>query len=502
MEKRRVIHFGLTQGSFMVLRITFLLLDVNAAEVRLVGGGDKIPNAGQVELWHAYSSQWATVCDADWHFRDVQATCQELGFPGAAFVKHNSYFNVAERNLTVGAFDCNKGESNLSSCSYRDEFSATPCKSGAAGVVCTAPGYVGCYSEGGSGYVLSGSRRKFKDDLSVERCLGYCRNRWYHYAGVESGTHCRCGNMSALHHPRSTDSRCKTPCSGNTNQTCGEGNPVRISLYEVNLGLCDDPGTPLHGERDVQQATDLLPFYFGTIVKFTCAAGFRFDRDAASTVIQCSLGSSASDGAAWNGSVPSCSADTTPTDVIPTVDEASVSLSTRQQIMNSDLSQGGGAGIAVAVIFAILVLAAVVLFLLRRKRKQKRTDQPQRVMSIRSRLPNGMVLANNPTYSNMDIIPATKPPVYAKPLRKGSRRENTSPASSNPDDAAHVEGSSTAAEEGAIARPPTSTGTEGAAVYENYPSFGGESSRSETASRRDEECNDAQTEWVENIIYE
>ena len=68
------------------------------------------------------------------------------------------------------------------------------------------------------------------DDMTVDKCVGFCQSGGYKMAGLEFGSECYCGNSLAGGASTSSMSyECKRPCSGDSTQICG--GPDAINLY-------------------------------------------------------------------------------------------------------------------------------------------------------------------------------------------------------------------------------------------------------------------------------
>ena len=82
--------------------------------VRLVGGSGSYE--GRVEVLH--SGIWGTVCDDSWSSNDANAVCKELGFPGAAVVRHNAYFGEGSGLIWMDDVTCSSQATSLDMCSF------------------------------------------------------------------------------------------------------------------------------------------------------------------------------------------------------------------------------------------------------------------------------------------------------------------------------------------------------------------------------------------------
>ncbi|CUS12732.1 unnamed protein product [Tuber aestivum] len=83
----------------------------------------------------------------------------------------------------------------------------------------------GCYTDDAlSSFSFTNNTR-----MTVELCVGACRERNSTYAGLESGEQCHCGTTVASSASRLPDVECDAPCKGNVHEYCGAEN--KLSLY-------------------------------------------------------------------------------------------------------------------------------------------------------------------------------------------------------------------------------------------------------------------------------
>ena len=66
--------------------------------------------------------------------------------------------------------------------------------------------------------------------MTIEKCIKFCSNGGYAFAGVESEDACYCGNNAPSQNPL-TDSECNAKCIGDKTQICG--GHWKISIYSV-----------------------------------------------------------------------------------------------------------------------------------------------------------------------------------------------------------------------------------------------------------------------------
>ncbi|CAC5414960.1 TN [Mytilus coruscus] len=94
-------------------------------------------------------------------------------------------------------------------------------------------GYIGCYEDDRTRIL---SKKVLKDKgMTVQKCQQFCGKKGFKFAGVEYGYECFCGNVLRKGRKRK-ESDCKTPCSGNKQQTCG--GTWRISVYTAKTSKC------------------------------------------------------------------------------------------------------------------------------------------------------------------------------------------------------------------------------------------------------------------------
>ncbi|XP_071807267.1 uncharacterized protein [Asterias amurensis] len=318
-----------------------------SCDVRLIGGPDTAPNVGWVEIWDRNSSEWLAVCgNEDWDFDEGQVVCRELGYPGVDRAMTGTYLDGASRS--VSGFQCHGTEISLERCTHSAGVMDAPCDLGqTAEVICKAPGYIGCFRDRDQIFTDT----KTIEDLTTEVCLNLSRSQGglgFIYTGTQKGNECWYGLRDQDFWSEGEDeSDCNDICKGNSNQTCG-GARERISIYDANLGYCDDPGTISNGNRSIRHSAD--DFYFGTIVEFACNTGFELQ---GAPSIQCTMGFKGY-GVEWSNDVPECLVPITqPSTLVPVTSEM---MNTQEQASDT----GACAGVGAAVAFGILFIAALV----------------------------------------------------------------------------------------------------------------------------------------------
>ncbi|WVR06724.1 hypothetical protein IAU60_003756 [Kwoniella sp. DSM 27419] len=85
-----------------------------------------------------------------------------------------------------------------------------------------------CVAEGTSGRALA-SASWADSSMTVGKCLSFCQDKGWQYAGVEYGRECYCGDslQNGASLDRSSDS-CNMVCAGDNTQRCGGGNGLQL----------------------------------------------------------------------------------------------------------------------------------------------------------------------------------------------------------------------------------------------------------------------------------
>ncbi|XP_077991287.1 scavenger receptor cysteine-rich domain-containing protein DMBT1-like isoform X3 [Glandiceps talaboti] len=221
----------------------------SADNIRLSGG--KTPFEGRVEVF--YNGSWGTICRDGWHEQDAYIVCKELGFPGAMVTINSNldqaspfregdgyiWFKDIDCSGSEGTiFDCEKeegpfnpnyqGKNNDSTCSHEHD----------VWLYCIYPGYSGCFSEKETDPVFHGNEKPDDDQMTIEKCLKYCRKESedYEYAALRDGSECRCGKYQPSGYQVLTPAYCNKVCAGRQDQTCG--NSDASTIYSTSLGKC------------------------------------------------------------------------------------------------------------------------------------------------------------------------------------------------------------------------------------------------------------------------
>ncbi|XP_022093094.1 uncharacterized protein LOC110980576 [Acanthaster planci] len=323
-------------------------------DIRLVGGPANAPNSGRVEVLHASSGNWLNVCDVNyWGDNDGTVACRQLGFPGYSRTRRESYFGEGLNNGSVGGIGCNGDEETLGECAHQPVQEYTGCSGRVAGLICTVPGFLGCYTDDRNNRVFTDPRFT-ADNLTIGLCLERCRGQGARYAGLENRRDCYCGAEGTQIdiHGRLRDRDCRSACTGNPDEVCGGGG--KLSIYDLTLGYCTDPGTPANGERTSAGGE---AFRYGANVTFFCPDGFEL---VGSNLARCVLGDSPQE-VRWDEPVPQCRywpISTTPNSGSGDDEESGTS------------SAGKVAGIVLALVVLLLLVGIFIVFIIRKRRRR------------------------------------------------------------------------------------------------------------------------------------
>ncbi|KAK6345053.1 hypothetical protein TWF718_006991 [Orbilia javanica] len=94
--------------------------------------------------------------------------------------------------------------------------------------------YLGCYNETldiTNDRAIYGGNVTKSTDMTVEKCLGACKERNYNYAGLEYTSECWCGPYLSDLSQKLEDIQCDLGCAGNNSEACGGA--LRVSVYKL-----------------------------------------------------------------------------------------------------------------------------------------------------------------------------------------------------------------------------------------------------------------------------
>ncbi|CAG8666793.1 16280_t:CDS:1, partial [Dentiscutata heterogama] len=101
--------------------------------------------------------------------------------------------------------------------------------------------------------ILNGTKLELAS-MTVNKCIDFCRQNNFEYAGLEMGTQCFCAHEYD-HISQLSSYECSTSCAGDNNQICG--GPLALSVYITSTNI------PLQ---------IILPCVFGGVLLLAVAA--------------------------------------------------------------------------------------------------------------------------------------------------------------------------------------------------------------------------------------
>lgn len=100
--------------------------------------------------------------------------------------------------------------------------------------------YSGCFTDRVSSRTLPLAYTA-ADDMTEGKCIGFCDQRGYSYAGVEYGRECFCGYEISSQSSQVAESDCSFPCAGASGEPCGAGDRLNIFTNGVAPAV-ENPG--------------------------------------------------------------------------------------------------------------------------------------------------------------------------------------------------------------------------------------------------------------------
>ncbi|XP_063967901.1 uncharacterized protein LOC129280078 [Lytechinus pictus] len=290
-------------------------------DVRLWGNPMSPPRSDGIVEIYLGSKGWFGTCDKEWGINEAIVVCRQLGFPGAI----GGFPNVMQAGgslLLSREWRCSGTENALYDCiNYHPTY---PCYQ-FAGVKCHEPGYLGCFQDTfGALTSTLVDNVIVEPDMTVDRCRQFCMFRHYRLYGLKNGNECYCGLVESEigDHTKLSDAQCQTPCPGDFGQVCG-GNRTdtdKLSVFDVNMGECENPGTP---ENGVQLESR---FMFGDIVRFACMPGYEL---LGIDAIQCVLAPGGPGmGVMWSTPLPYCALIKMTSPPAPTTEPTTTKMTT------------------------------------------------------------------------------------------------------------------------------------------------------------------------------
>ena len=101
--------------------------------------------------------------------------------------------------------------------------------------------YYGCYTDYGK-RKLAGSSYVDSGNMTQARCVTFCDNNGYPYAGIEYGQECYCGLAIGVGSIKSNNAECNFPCPGNASEACGSDNRLNVAYNNLADRTQTNPG--------------------------------------------------------------------------------------------------------------------------------------------------------------------------------------------------------------------------------------------------------------------
>ncbi|XP_070570645.1 neurotrypsin-like [Ptychodera flava] len=280
--------------AILLLVVNVLSVRGNRAKVRLVDGSS--PYDGLVELYVNDTTGWLPVCGTRgvWHFVDADVICNQLGYNGAMRSGRENNILRNDPRRVVDQVACPANSITIDDCSFNIE-EAGHCTDGAR-ITCNFHGYIGCFNNNASDPVLADDEEE-TNQMTIEWCLDYCRERNWTYAGLSWRKFCHCGRQGTDYARQGVlqSQQCSTPCGGNNQQVCG-GGKGRISIYNKVYTACPLPREIKHGHFNV--TGDCTKNW---TLSVTCNEGLQVSTSHSSVVCY--------EGHGWNDTLPTCTAE-------------------------------------------------------------------------------------------------------------------------------------------------------------------------------------------------
>ncbi|XP_072036775.1 uncharacterized protein [Amphiura filiformis] len=385
----------------------------NITNIRLQDSPRETPNTGRLQVFS--NNQWHDVCsdgddelgNQDWRIKEAIVACRQLGYPGTAMITKGQFANQTAGPVIANMY-CDGDEETLDDCRCTE--GKESCGHGNhVNIICTAPGYQGCFQN------VSPEDGMSHDQMTVGKCLQFCRNITnpvMEFAGLKSRTICLCGDENATYEGQVSDSECNLPCGGNDYEICGS--EEWVSVYNLSLGLCEEPripfGRPLESD-----------YSFGKWVTFECDTNHEL---LGSAKLQCVLGNTPND-CKWNEDFPSCQvippATTKETPPSTTKETRTTSPSGKTPQPQKGLSTGTIIGAAVGSLVLILIMIFLVVFLLKLRKKRADNQSKPTPSTTTNQFNRSYDLTVSGVTSNQPSNDTIKQPVYAN-----SNQENQS----------------------------------------------------------------------------
>ncbi|XP_070555034.1 uncharacterized protein [Ptychodera flava] len=175
-------------------------LVVVLVEVQLTGG--RTPFEGRVEVRRDGDNSWRYMCGtgAGWNLTVARAVCKQLGYFTVMWEWSNSEFGRSDLQSSVCDVRCPIMSESLEDCTIDWDNNGHDCQchdNYHVGIMCYYPGFLGRYKESPDRiFPLPTSLSIPRSDVTIQGCIGACRDRGKTIAALTSGDECYCGDDS------------------------------------------------------------------------------------------------------------------------------------------------------------------------------------------------------------------------------------------------------------------------------------------------------------------
>ncbi|XP_070554902.1 uncharacterized protein [Ptychodera flava] len=249
---------------FFSLALVLLVIDLSVrqsyqVEIRLRDG--QTPFEGRVEIRRDGENSWRYMCGtgaAGWNQTVARAVCKHLGYFTVMWEWPNSEFGRSNLQSSVCDVRCNPLSESLEDCTINWDNNRHDCQCNDiyhVGITCYYPGFLGRYKESYDRIFRRTTSWPIpQSDVTVQGCIGACRNRGKTIAVLASADECYCSDDSVDYWrygeaipglPILNDTQAvkynTQQCSGDTGtspymQGCG-GN-WQSDVYNTSFGVC------------------------------------------------------------------------------------------------------------------------------------------------------------------------------------------------------------------------------------------------------------------------
>ncbi|CAB0005474.1 unnamed protein product [Nesidiocoris tenuis] len=111
--------------------------------------------------------------------------------------------------------------------------------------------YLACFKENSiTDRLLKGAQEEFRQSLSPDICMSFCKTKGMRYFGLEYSFECFCSNERPSLKNTADEDECDMKCEGNPRETCGGA--LRISVYDSEEDLSNVRYIGCYKEKSAQ----------------------------------------------------------------------------------------------------------------------------------------------------------------------------------------------------------------------------------------------------------